>query len=177
MLLTPLKKSLLLFLILILNQPCFSSEEQAKIYLNEASKLWSESKFVLADAAFKKALIENATSPKANAHYAGFLLTQNKTLQAIEMYKQAILLDAENPKLFAALSIAYLHQSKYEMATAMANEALRLNPNLKAVKKITEYIGAKKAVIEQASKLSKSDLKPDDAMHNAANIHKPVPQE
>ena len=151
-----------------ITQVSFSTEEQSKIHLTQAGKLWSESKFDLAEAEFKKALEENSESPKANAQYAGFLLTQNKNAEAIKIYQKAIILDAENPKLFAALSIAYLHQAKYEMAKAMADEALRLDPEMGAVKKINEYIDIKEDMIKQASKTPKDQLKPNDAMHAGA---------
>ena len=154
-----------------ITQVSFATEEQSQIHLTEAGKLWSESKFDLAEEEFKKALEENAESPKANAQYAGFLLTQNKNVEAINTYQKAITLDAENPKLFAALSIAYLHQSKYEMAKAMADEALRLDPEMRAVKKINEYIHAKEEIIEQASKipaLVDGAVKPNDATHGGS---------
>ena len=154
-----------------LSQASFATEEQSKIHLTQAGKLWSESKFDLAEAEFKKALEENSESPKANAQYAGFLLTQNKNAEAIKIYQKAIILDAENPKLFAALSIAYLHQAKYEMAKAMADEALRLDPEMRAVKKINEYIHAKEEIIEQASKipaLVDGAVKPNDATHGGS---------
>ena len=159
------KKISLLLFVATLSQLSMATEEQSKIHLIEADKLWSESKYELAEAEFKKALAENPDSPKASTQYAGFLLTQNRTEESVEAYKKAIMLDAENPKSFAALSIAYLHQSKFEMAKAMADEALRLDPKMGAVKKINEYIDAKKEVIKQASKIPKDQLKPDDAMH------------
>jgi len=148
----------------------YATEEQSQLHLKEAGKLWSESKYDLAEDEFKKALEENPESPKAAAQYAGFLLTQNKTEAAIDAYKKAIMLDAENPKTFAALSIAYLHQSKYEMAKAMADEALRLDPKMGAVKKINEYIAAKEEMIEQASKVPAvvdGAVKPNDATHGS----------
>lgn len=170
-----LKKITFVLFFSVLSQPIIATEAQSKIHLDKAGELWSKSKFKLAESEFKLALQENSESPKANSHYAGFLLTQNKTKEAIEVYKKAITLDASNPKLFAALSIAYLHQSKYEMATAMANEALRLDPKLTSVKKINEYIDAKKEVIQKASRISNNQLKPNDAMHNTMKLHgKPI---
>jgi tetratricopeptide (TPR) repeat protein len=166
-----LKNITLILFSSILSQSVTATEAQSKIHLDQADKLWSKSKFEHAESEFKQALQENSQSPAANAHYAGFLLTQNKTKQAIDIYKRAITLDATNPKLFAALSIAYLHQSKYEMATAMANEALRLNPQLSSVKKINEYIDAKKEVIQKASHIPRNQLKPNNAIHNKSNIH------
>ncbi len=168
-----LKKIPLVLLITVfaISQVSFATEEQSQIHLAQAGKLWSESKLDLAEAEFKKALEENPESAKANAQYAGFLLTQNKNSDAIKVYQKAITLDATNPKLFAALSIAYLHQSKYEMATEMANQALALDPDMKAVKKINEYISVKKEMIAEASKTPKDQLKPNDAMHTAASLH------
>ena len=45
-----------------------------------------------------------------------------------------------------------MHSAKYEMAQAMATEALRIDPKLKGVAKINEYVVAKQAAIEAASK-------------------------
>ena len=167
-----LKTITLLLFLNIFSQSVIATEALSNIHLDKADKLWSEGKFKLSESEFKQALQENSNSPDANSHYAGFLLTQNKTKEAINVYQKAILLDATNPKLFAALSIAYLHQSKYEMATAMANEALRLDPKLSSVKKINEYINAKKEVIQKASHISKDQLKPNDAIHNMTSHSK-----
>ena len=166
-----LKMITLLLFLSISSQSISATEEQSKVHLDKADKLWSKGQFKLAESEFKQALQEDSNSPDANSHYAGFLLTQNKTKEAIDIYKKAILLDATNPKLFAALSIAYLHQSKYEMATTMANEALRLDPKLTSVNKINEYIYAKKEVIKKASHISKDQLKPKDAIHNMQKNH------
>lgn len=156
----------LLIIVGILFAPVsFSAEEkQPQPSLKKAEKLWSESKFELADEQFKKALEDKPNSPQAHAEYAGFLLTQNKTEQAIKMYQKAIMLSPEDAKLFAALSIAYLHQSKYEMATAMADQALTLDPDLKIANKINEYIAKKQEMLRA---LENTEAKKTD---NAAKI-------
>ncbi len=134
---------------------------------------------------YQAEIAANPDNKKTYAYLAGLYLTHNKTTKAIDAYQNAIMHDSENPKLFAALSIAYLHHAKYDMASAMANEALRLNPELSGVKKINEYVMAKKEAIELASKIpadgSKFDMsgkaphgavmpsaigeKPSDLMH------------
>jgi len=101
---------------------------------------------------YKKAIAENPDDKKNYAYLAGLYISNNKNSKAIDAYQDAITHDAENPKLFAALSIAYLHHAKYGMAQAMAAEAQRLDPSLKGVDKISEYVIAKQAAIEEASK-------------------------
>lgn len=110
---------------------------------------------------YKKAIAENPDDKKAHAYLAGLYLTNNKTTKAIGAYQEAITKDAENPKLFAALSIAYLHHAKYDMASAMATEALRLDPKLSGVKKINEYVVAKKEAIDAATKVPAGGSKYD----------------
>ena len=102
---------------------------------------------------YQAEIAANPDSKKTYAYLAGLYLINNKTTKAIDAYQDAITQDAENPKLFAALSIAYLHHAKYDMAQAMATEALRLDPSLKGVTKINEYVVAKKEAIELASKV------------------------
>lgn len=110
---------------------------------------------------YKNAIAMNLGDKKAYAYLAGLYLTNNKTSKAIDAYQEAITHDAENPKLFAALSIAYLHHAKYDMASAMASEALRLDPGLSGVKKINEYVVAKKEAIESATKVPAGGSKYD----------------
>jgi len=104
-------------------------------------------------------IAKNPNNKKTYAYLAGLYLTNNKTTKAIDAYQDAITHDSENPKLFAALSIAYLHHAKYDMAKAMADEALRLDPKLSGVKKINEYVVAKKEAIEVASKIPANGTK------------------
>jgi len=115
---------------------------------------WSEDQAQQAELEkkYKQAITENPDDKKNYAYLAGLYISNNKNSKAIDAYQDAITYDAENPKLFAALSIAYLHQAKYGMAKAMADEALRLDPSLKGVEKINEYVVAKQAAIEAASK-------------------------
>ena len=124
---------------------------------------WSkdQSKQATMEKKYKEEIANNPDNKKTYAYLAGLYLTNNKTTQAIDAYQDAITLDSENPKLFAALSIAYLHHSRYDMAKAMADQALRLNPELKGVKKINEYVVAKKEAIEAASKIPASAVKVD----------------
>jgi tetratricopeptide (TPR) repeat protein len=116
---------------------------------------WSDeqSKQAGLEQKYKKAIAENPDDKKPYAYLAGLYLTNNKTSKAITAYQEAITQDAENPKLFAALSIAYLHHAKYDMASAMATEALRLDPKLSGVKKINDYVVAKKEAIDAATKV------------------------
>ncbi len=102
---------------------------------------------------YKKDIADNPDNKKNYAYLAGLYISNNKNLKAIEAYQDAITHDAENPKLFAALSIAYLHNGKYSMAQSMATEALRIDPKLKGVEKINEYVIAKQEAIEAASKV------------------------
>jgi tetratricopeptide (TPR) repeat protein len=130
---------------------------------------------------YKKEIAANPENKKAYAYLAGLYLTNNKTLEAIGAYQDAITHDPENPKLFAAISIAYLHQSKYAMAKAMAAEALRLKPDMKQVEKINEYIAAKQAAIEAASKVpatgkstSMKGMAPHGSVMSAVTAEKPL---
>lgn len=144
---------------------------------------WSDQQIKQAELEKKylQAISAESENKKNYAYLAGLYLTNNKTAKAIDAYQDAITHDANNPKLFAAISIAYLHQSKYDMAKAMADYALVLDPKLKQVKKINEYITAKQEALKpaQSAPLSKStkqighstvnlDLsagKPNDAVH------------
>ena len=121
--------------------------------------LWSKDQVRQAELEkkYKDEITANPDNKKTYAYLAGLYLTNNKTLKAIDAYQDAITHDAENPKLFAAISIAYLHQSKFAMAKAMADEALRLDPELKQVEKISEYIVAKQEAIKAASKVPVND--------------------
>lgn len=130
---------------------------------------------------YLEAIKSEPENKKNYAYLAGLYLTNNKTAKAIDAYQDAITHDVENPKLFAALSIAYLHHSKYDMAKAMADHALVLDPELKQVKKINEYITVKQEALEaaQSTPISKSNKqighsqvkldttagKPNDAIH------------
>ena len=115
------------------------------------------------EAKYKKQIADNPEEKKAYAFLAGLYLTNNKTSKAIDAYQDAISHDAENPKLFAAISIAYLHHSKYDMAKAMADQALLLDPKLKQVGKISEYIVAKQDAIKAASKVPSNDTQADSS--------------
>ncbi|MEE9327411.1 MAG: hypothetical protein V3U71_08935 [Cocleimonas sp.] len=126
------------------NQPFWSNEQSKQASLEKK---------------YKKAIAETPDDKKAYAYLAGLYLTNNKTTKAIGAYQDAITQDSENPKLFAALSIAYLHHAKYDMASAMASEALRLDPELSGVKKINDYVVAKKEAIEAAEKIPTSGSK------------------
>jgi len=125
---------------------------------NKDAPFWSkdQEKQATLEKKHKKAIAENPDEKKNYAYLAGLYISNNKTFKAIDAYQEAITHDAENPKLFAALSIAYLHSAKYEMAQAMATEALRIDPKLKGVAKINEYVVAKQAAIEAASKVPAS---------------------
>ena len=129
---------------------------------------------------YQQAISAEPENKKNYAYLAGLYLTNNKNAKAIDAYQDAITHDVENPKLFAAISIAYLHQSKFDMAKAMADHAIVLDPELKQVKKINEYITAKQEAIEAAQnvkapagnkighapvKLDISAGKPNDAVH------------
>ncbi len=118
---------------------------------------------------YKKAITDNPDDKKSLAYLAGLYLSNNKTGKAIDAYQDAITVDAENPKLFAALSIAYLHHSKYEMAQAMADEALRLDPKMKGVDKISEYVIAKQEAIKAASEAPAEGEKID--MSKGGSLH------
>jgi tetratricopeptide (TPR) repeat protein len=146
---------------------------------------WSEQQSKQADleAQYKQAIANNPENPNNYAYLAGLYLSNNKTEAAIDAYQEAITHNPGNAKLFAAISIAYLHQSKFSMAKAMANEALRLDPSLKQVEKINEYIDAKQETIDAASKVSQQDVNnaksdssmdlmqamPVDAVHGNSN--------
>ncbi len=129
---------------------------------------------------YQQAITAEPENKKNYAYLAGLYLTNNKTAKAIDAYQDAITHDVENPKLFAAISIAYLHQSKFDMAKAMADHALALDPELKQVAKINEYIVAKQEAIKAAQTMNASpekkmghapvelDIsagKPNDAIH------------
>lgn len=147
---------------------------------------WSEKQSKQADleAQYKKGIAENPENPNNYAYLAGLYLSNNKTAKAIDAYQEAITHNPGNAKLFAAISIAYLHQSKFNMAKAMASEALRLDPSLKPVEKINEYITAKQEAIDAASKVSQEDVNaaksgsgmdlmeamPVDAVHGNSNV-------
>lgn len=105
------------------------------------------------ESIYLKAISEYPDNKKNYAYLAGLYLTNNKTAKAIDAYQDAITHDPENPKLFAAISIAYLHQSRFDMAKAMADQALLLDPEMKQVEKINEYIIAKQEAIAAASKI------------------------
>jgi len=128
-----------------------------------AAVLWTSTEQQQAELEkkIKEQIAQNPDQKEQYVRLAGLYLSNGKTARAIKAYQEAIIHDPDNPRLFAAISIAYLHQSKYSMSRAMANEALRLNPELSQVKKINEYIDAKQAIINTASK--KSDRLP---MHN-----------
>jgi len=114
---------------------------------------WSENQARQAELELKyiNRIAENPDNKKNYAYLAGLYLTNNKTTKANDSYQDAITHDPENPKLFAGISIAYLHQAKFAMARAMADEALRLDPSLKQVAKINEYIIAKEEAIKAAT--------------------------
>jgi len=105
------------------------------------------------ESIYLKAISDDPENKKNYAYLAGLYLTNNKTAKAIDAYQDAITYDAENPKLFAAISIAYLHQSRFDMAKAMADQALLLDPKMKQVEKINDYIVAKQEAIAAASKI------------------------
>ncbi len=128
------------------NQPLWSKDQQKQAELEKT---------------YKQAIANDPENKKNYAYLAGLYLSSNKSGKAIEAYQEAIMHDPENPKLFAALSIAYLHQSKFGMAKAMADQALKIDPSLKSVNKINEYIVAKEAAIEAASKIPAGGKIPD----------------
>lgn len=152
---------------------------------NKDQPFWSEEQSKQADmeARYKKGIAESPEDPNNYAYLAGLYLTNNKTAEAIDAYQEAITHNPGNAKLFAALSIAYLHQSRFDMAKAMADEALRLDPSLKPVEKINEYIAAKQEAIDAASKVSQEEVNaaksdsgmdlmesmPVDAVHGNSN--------
>lgn len=161
-------KTITLSAIFLLTPLAFAETEKPAIDMSAANKahadikadkkdqpFWTgeQTKQAVLEKKYKKAIAENPDDKKAHAYLAGLYLTNNKTTKAIGAYQDAITKDAENPKLFAALSIAYLHHAKYDMASAMASEALRLDPKLSGVKKINDYVVAKKEAIEAATKV------------------------
>jgi len=152
-----------------------TAANKAHAAINEDKKdqpFWSEKQKKQAEmeTKYKEAIAKNPDDKENYKFLAGLYLTNNKTLKAIHAYQDAITHDSENPKLFAAISIAYLHQSKYNMAKSMADEALRLNPKMEGVGKINEYVEAKLAAIEEASKApapasSKIDMTKGAGLH------------
>jgi len=161
-------KVITLSAVIILMQTTFADSSKSVVDMTAANKahasikadkkdqpFWSDeqSKQAALEQKYKKAIIETPEDKKSYAYLAGLYLTNNKTTKAIDAYQDAITQDSENPKLFAALSIAYLHHAKYDMASAMASEALRLDPELSGVKKINDYVVAKKEAIEAATKV------------------------
>lgn len=155
-----------------------SAVNQAHAAIKKADKnapFWSkdQAKQAELEKAYKKAIAKNPNDKKNYAYLAGLYISNNKNTKAIDAYQDAITHDAENPKLFAALSIAYLHHAKYSMAQAMATEALRLDPKLEGVAKINEYVVAKQAAIEAASKvpaeggMTKVDMTKGGGLHGS----------
>ncbi|KAG1658122.1 Formate dehydrogenase, cytochrome b556(fdo) subunit [Nymphon striatum] len=126
--------------------------------IKEPQPFWSKEQTRQAELEkkYQQAIAAEPENKKNYAYLAGLYLTNNKTAKAIDAYQDAITHDVENPKLFAAISIAYLHQSKFDMAKAMADQALALDPELKQVAKINEYIVAKQEAIKAAQKVSPS---------------------
>ena len=120
---------------------------------------------------YKDAIAADPENKKNYAYLAGVYLANNKSSKAIDAYQEAIMHDPENPKLFAALSIAYLHQSKFGMAKAMADQALKIDPSLKSVNKINDYIVAKKAVVDAASKVPAGGKIPDMSRFDTGSGH------
>lgn len=147
----------------VTNSPSKQTKDMAAVNMAHAAAkkagknvpFWTsaQSKQAALETKYKKAIAENPEDKKAYAFLAGLYLINNKNTKAIDAYQDAITYDAKNPKLFAALSIAYLHHSKYAMAKAMADQALKLDPKLTQVNKISEYITAKQDAIEAASKV------------------------
>ena len=138
------------------NQPLWSKDQQKQAELEKK---------------YQQAIANNPDNKKNYAYLAGLYLSSNKSARAIEAYQEAIIHDPENPKLFAALSIAYLHQSKFGMAKAMADQALKIDPSLKSVNKINEYIVAKEAVINAASKVPAGGKIPDMSRFDTSPGH------
>lgn len=140
---------------------------------DKKAPFWSkdQAKQAELEKAYKKAIAENPDDKKNYAYLAGLYISNNKNAKAIDAYQDAITHDAENPKLFAALSIAYLHHAKYGMAQAMATEALRLDPTLKGVDKINEYVVAKQKAIEEASKAPATPTKTKIDMTKGTGLH------
>lgn len=143
-----------------------NKELEKKAKQKKEQPLWSDSQKHQAELEmkYKQAIADDPDNKKNYAYLAGLYLQNNKTGKAIDAYQDAISIDPENPKLFAAISIAYLHHSKFAMAKAMADEALRIDPSLKQVEKITEYIVAKQAAIDAASKIPTGDVKSGTGM-------------
>ena len=130
---------------------------------DENQPLWSKDQGRQAELEkkYKEAIAKDPENKKNYAYLAGVYLANNKSGKAIEAYQEAIMHDPENPKLFAAMSIAYLHQSRFAMAKEMADQALKLNPSLKSVNKINQYIVAKQKAIDAASKVPAGGKIPD----------------
>jgi tetratricopeptide (TPR) repeat protein len=165
------------------------SQGKPKLAEHSDIKTWTkdQTKQVDLEKKYKKEIATNPDNKKTYSYLAGLYLSNNMSSKAIEAYQDAIIHDPTNPKLFAAISIAYLHKAKYSMAKAMADEALRLDPNLKGVKKINEYVIAKKEAIEAASKIPAGGSKMDmtgDVSHGSViptasgviptdSVHKP----
>ena len=141
-----------------------------KTVKKETQPFWSDQQIKQAklEKKYLEAIKSEPENKKNYAYLAGLYLTNNKTAKAVDAYQDAITHDADNPKLFAAISIAYLHQSKYDMAKAMADHALVLDPGLKQINKINEYIVAKQEAIEAAQKVGTS--------HDKNEGHAPVKQ-
>ena len=129
--------------------------DKQKLTGHSESDGWSKDQVKQAkrEQQYKAAISANPENKKNYAYLAGLYLANNKTSKALKVYQKAIIHDPENPKLFAAISIAYLHKARYGMAKAMADEALRLNPKMKGVEKINEYVDAKQKAIKAASQV------------------------
>ena len=160
----------LIVLIIMLLSPLWLNAQEANT--KAPQPFWSDQQTKQAELEKKylQAISAEPENKKNYAYLAGLYLTNNKTAKAIDAYQDAITHDADNPKLFAGISIAYLHQSKYDMAKAMADYALVLDPELKQVKKINEYITVKQEALKaaQSAPLSKNGKQMG---HSAVNLN------
>jgi len=153
---------LVLFLI-----PTTRAAEDTQSLIGQGDRMWGEQKVKEAEDAYKRAVAMSPESSAAYARLAALYASQNRTDEAIENYQEAIIRDPENPKLFAALGLAYLHQGRYSMAGAMTKEALRLDPDQENLKKMLEYISAKKNAMAQRAPGPHPGM-PTDDIHQKA---------
>lgn len=124
--------------------------------LQQAAAAWKAKKYDEAEQAYRKAVAAEPESVKAHERLAAFYLSRQRAAEAVPEYQAAIMADPENPRLFLGLSIAYLHQHSYGMAKAMADRALELDPSLKNVAKLQQYIDAKQKVLARAHAAGKA---------------------
>ena len=144
-----------------------NSQEKVGGHTNLQNWTQDQTKQAELEKQYKSAILSDPKNKKNYSYLAGLYLSNNMSSKAIGAYQEAIMHDPTNPKLFAAISIAYLHMARYGMAKAMADEALRLNPELKGVKKINEYVVAKQEAIKSASKVDASQVTTNKVSHGS----------